>query len=226
MNVRTLVHGVSYVVVTIGALAAINYQKDVIVAKRSKAIPSFTGQYQDHGVPVETFNVEKQNVTFQKKLTVTPSGKRGFEALVDRETLKVTEIGRKVKVYNGDRIYRGQVSRVSNTLDLATGLYPIRIKSNDEIQSDWAWFEADLEIPFEKKEIVIPIEIVWSVDKKPYVWRIENGQAKRSDVELGYSDGYQAVVKSGVIAGDILIKSKTELLSDDVRVRIAQATGE
>ena len=126
--------------------------------------------------------------------------KEDFIAWLDRDTMKLTDKGRLVKVFNGTQIYRGRVSRVSQRLDLNNGLYQIRIRSESEIKSNWAWFEAELDIPMSKNKITIPLELVWSIDKQPFVWMIRDGVAKKAFVELGFSDGYQVIAKSGVIA--------------------------
>ena len=81
MNTRTVIHGISYILVVVVSLLAIDQQIEVVKSKRQQAIPSFTQEYLGKGIPVETFEVKKKNIVLKKKITVRPDGQRGLYCL-------------------------------------------------------------------------------------------------------------------------------------------------
>lgn len=61
--------------------------------------------------------------------------------------------------------------------------------------------------------LLVPIEAVrYDEDDKPFVMRVDNGQAQRQDVTLGMSDDTQQAIASGLDAGAELVRGPARVL--------------
>lgn len=82
---------------------------------------------------------------------------------------------------------------------------------------------ADVEIVVERKESVlaVPLRSIFNSGGKKYVYKFENGKARKTEVELGISNFDVAEIKSGVQDGEIvLIPTDTVELEDGLKVQI------
>jgi len=123
-----------------------------------------------------------------------------------------------------DKEFSGVIKSVSPTPDPRSQNYPVRIEiANDDAVLKAGMF-ARAEIAIEKKEnvILVPTMAVLDENGVKYVYVVENGKAKKIEVETGLDDGEMVEITKGIDEGQDIIVEGQQYLSDGSDVTVVK----
>lgn len=124
-----------------------------------------------------------------------------------------------------DEEYAGVVEGVAfDSVTTSTGgsAYPVRVSfpSQDALKYKLGMNgDAEFIISEKKDQVLVPQTSIVDEDSKSYVWKIEGGKAKRTEVNIGASSIDDVSVISGVSEGDTIIVRPPSDLKEGDRVK-------
>jgi multidrug efflux system membrane fusion protein len=135
--------------------------------------------------------------------------------------------GKKLPVDAWDRqmqkkVGTGLLGTVDNQIDISTGTVRLRatFDNQDNALFPNQFVNARLRVRTLQKQILIPSSAVQHNGDAPFVYLIQNGQAKIANVKTGVSDAGMIAVE-GIHAGDEVANSSFEKLQDGAKVEIS-----
>ena len=147
----------------------------------------------DIGTPVNVLRMEKTNGILYEPLTI-----KNNTAFISGPRLNVFRVGQK----SGDC----KIVSVSKNIDLDTGMHVIKTKNcNDGLQY----------IEKEKIGFYIPISAI----SANVVYVVNNGVAEKRIIEIIDRDSKNALIKSGIQDGDIVILSNVQ---DNEKIKVIE----
>jgi len=212
-----------------------NLQSDVEAAKsrvvqarqqlqRTEARAPFDGIVSERKVsPGDTAQIGKELLK-----VIDPNSMR-FEALVSADQVVSVQAGQivhfRVNGY-GDQEFAGKVRRVNPAANPTTRQVELLIDFTGEKQPKLAGLYAEGRVETEtRSSLTIPASAVVKDGDVSFAWRVSDGQVKK--VTLGVADrdprSGDYVIKSGLVAGDQVIRYPTALLKDNQPVQSATA---
>jgi len=212
-----------------------NLQSDVEAAKsrvvqarqqlqRTEARAPFDGIVSERKVsPGDTAQIGKELLK-----VIDPNSMR-FEALVSADQVVSVQAGQivhfRVNGY-GDQEFAGKVRRVNPAANPTTRQVELLVDFTGEKQPKLAGLYAEGRVETEtRSSLTIPASAVVKDGDVSFAWRVSDGQVKK--VTLGVADrdprSGDYVIKSGLVAGDQVIRYPTALLKDNQPVQSATA---
>ncbi len=120
-----------------------------------------------------------------------------------------------------DVVDHGVLAVVNNTIDATTGT--VKLKANFDNKQLQLWpgifTNVRLKVQTLKDAIVIPVAALQRGPKGPFVFTVADDKAKMVQVSIGQQDDNEAVVTSGLKAGETLITSGFAKLTDGAKVQ-------
>lgn len=139
----------------------------------------------------------------------------------------LVEVDQAVELSSNDKIYSGtvtQVDPVATDTPGATGNTQLlnAVISFDENPEDLiAGFDIDAEITTNTSEnaLTIPIEsLVYNNENEPFVYVVKNDVVQNTPVEIGLQSTAKVEILSGLTAGDTVVLSPSEDVTDGMTV--------
>lgn len=150
-------------------------------------------QNMENGLPVNVLMMEQTNGVLLEPLTI-----KNNYAYVSGARIKDFKVGQKIG--------NCKITSVSNKIDLDTGMYVIRTAGcTDGLQY----------VENKKTGFYVPMSAI----RGNYVYVAESGVAHIREIVIENSDAQNALVKSGLNVGDILILSNVQ---DNEKIKIAE----
>ncbi|MDD5613966.1 MAG: hypothetical protein PHQ54_02710 [Candidatus Omnitrophica bacterium] len=190
-----------------------------VKTERSRPIISFISEWSSKGVPVMVKRVMPEDIAIYTKFTVVVNSDKTASGFVTADI--------KEKLKEGSRVYFAQkdlsvgvIVNVSDKVDIDSGMFAVNIEFNalfakpDSIQVVFAHTEA-LE-----RVLAVPNEALDISGDGYYLWVVEDARARKRKVEIGPRNDYQAIVKSGIQAGDLAVFNGQSQLKENVLVDI------
>jgi membrane fusion protein (multidrug efflux system) len=120
--------------------------------------------------------------------------------------------------------FSGKISYVSPTLSQGSRTFEIEIIINNRKLALKPEMSANIELARSEKEnaIAIPQDYIIDYGSEKYLFVLEDGIAKKRDVELGGRNENLVLIKSGLNAGDKLIIEGFQSLNDGEKVKVVQ----
>ena len=118
--------------------------------------------------------------------------------------------------------HKGRIDAISGNVESTTGSVVIRASFDNPDGLFRNNSNATVQIPYSVKDaIVIPQEATFDIQDKIFVFKVENGLTKQTEIKvMPYHDGHNFVVTSGLVIGDIIIAEGAGLLKDGTKVNI------
>ena len=173
---------------------------------------------------IEAVNVKEhdfaspQNPAFvisnKNTMTVTFGVSEGI-----RGTLRV---GQKLTVDRNGKLYDAAITEIGSMVDQTTGLFMIKscVSTPDDSLLTGSSVKVTADTYSQADALLIPYDAVYYDDSQPYVYVVENGTAKRKDVETGIFDMDTITVLSGLSEEDTLITSWSANLREGAEVSV------
>ena len=120
-----------------------------------------------------------------------------------------------------DVVDHGVLAVVNNTIDATTGTVKLKANfANKELQL-WPGIFTNVRLKVQtlKDAVVIPVAALQRGPKGPFVFTVADDKAKMVQVAIGQQDDNEAVVTSGLKAGETLITSGFAKLTDGAKVQ-------
>ena len=147
---------------------------------------------------------------------------------VSKSDLPKISIGQQVDVTINGNPYNGEITKISgnavkNNNGVAVVDTTIKIKNPDS--NIILGVEASNKIHAQKAEntLVLPYEYINTDSEGDHVYVVENGVVVRKNVTLGITSSTEAQIVDGLSAGEEIITSDTEMLTEGLAVAVAPA---
>lgn len=132
-------------------------------------------------------------------------------------------VGQQVKVSvpsAGDRVFMGRVARIAPAADPRSRLYPVEIaiSNPDHALKPGMFARVELTIDVRKDAIRVPLQALVTKDGEKVLFVVESGRARERKVKVGISDERYAEIISGLRAGELVVVSGQEFLTDGTPV--------
>ena len=121
------------------------------------------------------------------------------------------------------RLAAGTLSTVDNQIDTATGTVKMRAtfaNTNNSLFPN-QFVNTKLLVSTLRNATLVPLSVVQHNGNQAYVFVVENGTAKMTNVKTGIADGLTTSV-TGVNPGDVLANSSFEKLQDGSKINISK----
>lgn len=117
--------------------------------------------------------------------------------------------------------HKGRVDAISGNVEDGTGAVYMRASFDNSEQLFRDGSNATLHLPYHLTDaIVIPQEATFDIQDKLFVYKVEDGVARQTEIEvIPYHDGQRFVVTNGLAVGDIIIAEGAGLLRDGMQVK-------
>lgn len=159
--------------------------------------------------------------------TVASNEKVVVDMSVTRYDLEKLEVGQSAQITLAGKNYEGTVSRLSrlaaeNAKGTPVVSAEIQIENPDE--SIYLGLEAKVKVEGHRSENVlnVPVEAVNTGKDGSFCYIVENGVVAKREVETGLASANFIEIKSGLKAGDQVIKIGTELLEEGMKVNTVE----
>ena len=123
----------------------------------------------------------------------------------------------------GDRSFQGRIERINPAVDPATGQVRLYVTLPNTQQALLTGLFAEGRVAALRREVpAVPVSAVDLRAEPPTVLRVQEGKLARVPVTLGLRDEVARLVelRSGVQAGDILVRSPAQDLMEGARVEV------
>jgi RND family efflux transporter MFP subunit len=123
----------------------------------------------------------------------------------------------------GDRSFQGRIERINPAVDPATGQVRLYVTLPNTEQALLTGLFAEGRVAALQREApAVPVSAVDLRAEPPTVLRVQDGKLARVPVTLGMKDEVARLVelRSGVKAGDILVRSPAQDLTEGTRVEV------
>lgn len=149
------------------------------------------------------------------------------EVGVSEQVLNTIHVGDKVSVLMtavSELPLEGTVSTIAPAAG-QTGMYTVKVELNNKDGKIKSGMMAEVSFTMEssKDTIVLPRNAVIEKDNEVYVYVVENGVAKKVNVELGIESGDTIEILSGLKDGDNVVTKGQTYISDGEEVNVANA---
>jgi multidrug efflux system membrane fusion protein len=123
-----------------------------------------------------------------------------------------------------DRVDRGTLQVVDNQIDQTTGTVRLKAEFPNEKLALWPGAYINIRVLADtlKQAVVVPVAAVQRGPKGPFAYVVQPGDTvSMRDLTLGPQDDTQAVVRSGLSAGDRVITAGFARLAEGAQVSVA-----
>lgn len=153
-------------------------------------------------------------ISNKNTMTVTFNVSEGI-----RNTLRV---GQKVQVDRNGKLYDAVITEIGTMIDQNTGLFAVKscVSTPDASLLTGSSVKVTADTYSQDEAVLIPYDAVYYDDSQPYVYVVEDGIARRRDVETGIFDAETITVLSGLSVDDVLITSWSANLRDGAEISI------
>ena len=118
--------------------------------------------------------------------------------------------------------YKGHINAISGNVEERTGAVTLRASFENPDVLFRNGSNGTLKLPYiVKNAIVVPQEATYDIQDKYFVFKVVDGVAKSTEIEvMSYNDGQNYVVTKGLTVGDVIISEGAGLLRDGVKVKV------
>ncbi|MBR1738244.1 MAG: efflux RND transporter periplasmic adaptor subunit [Firmicutes bacterium] len=143
---------------------------------------------------------------------------------VSEKLINFITVGQEVDVTIGtigDDTIKGKIKNISPATD-NTSTYPVKIEIDNKDGKIKPGMFAEIKFKLQESNnaIVVPRNTVINKDGEYYVYVIENGLAKKTDVTVGIDNGVDIEITSGLNEGDEVVTTGQTYVTDGEGVRI------
>ncbi|MDD2703197.1 MAG: hypothetical protein PHC33_04245 [Candidatus Omnitrophica bacterium] len=210
-----------YAGIVLACFLAVFIRIRLVNADRGRVIVSFVCEWERSGKPVTVEKIAAGDVPVYTKLTVRGTEQKRGTGFVTGDI--------KDKLREGQEVCRsdagepcGTITSLGRELDVDTGMFPVEVEFKEAVPA------GALSVVFVRTQIlsrvlVVPNDILDFSGDDYYLWKVENGQAKRVQVKIDSRNGYGTVISEGIHAGDQIVFNGRSMLTENDKVRIVSS---
>lgn len=130
--------------------------------------------------------------------------------------------GQVISLEKDDNTYKGEIVEIGSSVDQTTGLFKIKAAVTGDLDGLLSGTKVTVtsDTYHEENAIIIPYDSVYYDGSQAYIYTVEDGKAKRTNIETGLYDTDNIVVTSGLSSSDTVITTWAAQLRDGVDVEI------
>lgn len=215
LNLRTKI----YAAILFFSILSVFIRIVLVQADRSRPIVSFVSEWGRDGKPVTVEEIKIADTPVYTKLTVNNSSNKTASGFVTADIKDKLKQGQDV-YFTDNGIPCGTISIIGQELDINTGMFPVGVEFNIPVDTLGSISVVFARTSTLQKVLVVPNEILDISGDNYYLWKIENGKARKIKVKIGSRDSYGAVIAEGIQAGDLIVFSGQSRLKDNDPVNI------
>lgn len=123
--------------------------------------------------------------------------------------------------------FQGEVFAIAPKLDVASRSIQVRARiTNDEGRLRPGMFaRVKLQVAAQPQALMIPEAALWPVGNEQFVYRVDQDKAEKVKITLGYRQGGQVEVLSGLKAGDTIVTDGQMKIRHGAAVKVIPAKG-
>ena len=209
---------VVYTFIIAGCLVSVPLRIWQVERDRAREIVSMYDEWKRNGKPVEVMSVEAKDVPVYAQFTVRSVDAQRASGFVTGDVKNVLKEGQEVYDENKSAVCAA-VTAVGKDLDIDTGMFAVSVEFNKPVEPG-RLFVVCCHTATLKNALAVPNEVL-DIDNGDYfVWKAENGLAKRYKVIVGSRNGYGAIITEGVHSGDTVIISGQSLLAQNDKLLV------
>ncbi len=214
LNRKTIV----YALIIIGCLVSVPLRIWQVERDRARKIVSMYDEWKHNGKPVEVMIVEEKDVPVYAQFTVRSSDSRTASGFVTGDVKNVLKEAQEVYDENKSAVCAA-VTAVGKDMDINTGMFAVSVEFNKPVEPG-RLFVVCCHTATLKNALAVPNEVLDIDNGEYYLWKAENGFAKRYKVTVGSRNGYGAIITGGLQSGDNVISSGQGLLADNDKLLV------
>jgi len=192
----------------------------VVQIERSRPIVSFVSEWSKYGKPVTVKEIKTADIPVYVKFTVKTNSDKTAFGFVTADIKDKLKEGQDVYLTENGGSSCGRISKISEELDINTGMFPVEVEFNAPVTALGSISVVFAATSTLQKVLVVPNEILDMSGDNYYLWKIENGKARKIKVKIGLRNSYGAVIADGIQDGDWVIFSGQSQLKDNEKVNI------
>jgi RND family efflux transporter MFP subunit len=177
---------------------------------------------------VETVNISEHDFATSSSPAFVISNKDAMVATyyVSEDVRNTFSTGQKITLEKDDKVYDGEIVEIGSAVDQTTGLFKIKATVTGDTSSLLSGTKATVttDTYHEDNAVIIPYDAVYYDGSQAYVYTVEDGKAKRTDITTGLYDIDNIVVTEGLDSDDLVITTWSAQLRDGVDVSIKEST--
>ena len=209
-NIRMMV----YVSLPVLFVVLIIIRQQAVRIERDQVIQSTISEWNKHGKPVVVLELVPREIKGYSKFTVvlkTDSSAKGFITRQIREKIKT---GQLVYVEHKGVTIPGQIVQVSQDVDMETGMFDVTVKFDKPIKETGSILVVCAHTRTFHNVLAVPDEVLDIEGEKFYIWKVNNGKAKRVKVDIASRNSYGAIITKGLKSGDLVVSRGGSQLKD------------
>jgi len=123
-----------------------------------------------------------------------------------------------------DRVFRGMVSRISQSIDLQSRTIPVEIEvpNPGHLLKPGLFAKAEIVLAVHQGSLSLPIDAVAEYDSMKYVYVIREGIAYRQAVETGIVEDSRIEIRKGITSSDKVVKVGWQNLTEGAKVEVQE----
>jgi len=216
LNPRTKIYAALILVGIIAVLIRIV----IVQFERSRPITSFFSEWAKFGKPVAVREIKKSDIPVYTKFTVRRDSERSASGFVTADIKDKLKKGQEVYSTENGGTPCGKISNIGQELDINTGMFPVEVEFNAPVAALGSISVVFARTSTLQKALVVPNEILDISGDNYYLWKVDDGRSKRTQVKIGSRDSYGAVIAEGIQSGDLIVFSGQSQLKDNEKVNI------
>jgi len=143
--------------------------------------------------------------------------------VVERD-IPLVKIGQKAELRAEaypDQIFEGAVTRIVQALNRATRTMTVEIDlpNRDRRLKGGMFARVEVLVGTHPQALQIPIDAVSRLEEAQYVYIVQEGKARRVDIEIGARQGNYIEITKGLIGNEAVIVSGKDLIHDGTPVQ-------
>lgn len=211
-----------YLIIIIASLASVVIRIQAVKAARGKTIVSFYEEWKKAGKPVEVKAIETKDIPVYAQFTVRVVDGCLARGFVTGEVKNALREGQEIYDPLDTSVICARLKSVGAELDMNAGMFPVEVEF-DKPRDPEAAFVVSAHTATLHNVLAVPNEVLDIAGGEYFIWKNENGLAKKRKVVIRSRNGYGAIVTEGLQSGDKVVFKGQNALEDNDRLLVVNA---
>ncbi len=211
-----------YLIIIIVSLASVVIRIHAVKAARGKEIVSFYEEWKKAGKPVEIRVIKAGDVPVYAQFTVRIVDGRVARGFVTGEVKNALQEGQEIYDSEDRSVVCARLKSIGAELDMDAGMFPVEVEF-DKSRDPGVAFVVCAHTSTLHNALAVPNEVLDIAGDEYFIWKDENGLAKKRKVVIRLRNGYGAIISEGLQSGDKVIFSGQSMLEDNDRLLVVDA---
>ena len=187
---------------------------------RGRQIVSFVSEWERYGRPVLVQEMTAADVPVYTKFTVIIGQDGSARGFVTGDIKDKLAQGQAVYPNASSGIPCGAISEIGQELDMETGMFPVMAGFSNFSGASGSRLVLFAQTQTLKTALVVPNDIVDISKEGSFLWKVEDGKARKVHVKIGSRNGYGTLIAEGIEPGDMVVLRGQDALKENDKVKI------